>query len=233
MIKCFQEIVFKGIYMSDDFDNIMNQFDIPDDVMEKIQKNIEEIITSFPVPEDNKLDVIKKINFMYSHTRQLSLTDALTGLYNRRHFENTVEREFSRAERYGCDLTISIIDIDFFKKFNDTYGHLCGDYVLKEVAYIIADNFRKTDFVFRYGGEEFVVLLTETNLEQSQIPMERLRKTVENYKFTYDNQDIKLTISAGVACNKKQSVQEFLDSADKALYRAKESGRNKVVFEEN
>jgi diguanylate cyclase (GGDEF)-like protein len=170
---------------------------------------------------------------MYSHTRQLSLTDALTGLYNRRHFENTVEREFMRTQRYGGDLTISIIDIDFFKKINDTYGHLCGDYVLKEVAYIIIDNFRKTDFVFRYGGEEFVVLLTETNLEQSKIPMERLRKTVENYKFSYNNQNIKLTISAGVACNKKQSVQEFIDSADKSLYQAKESGRNKVVFEEN
>ena len=165
--------------------------------------------------------------------KKMSLTDALTGLYNRRHFENTVEREFLRTRRYGGDLTISIIDIDFFKKINDTYGHLCGDYVLKEVAYIIMDNFRKTDFVFRYGGEEFVVLLTETNLEQSKIPMERLRKSVENYKFSYDGQDIRLTISAGVACNKAESTQEFLSCADKALYKAKESGRNKVVFGEN
>ena len=132
--------------MSDDFDSLMNDFDIPDEVMEKIQKNIEEIITNFPVPEDNKLDVIKKINFMYSHTRHLSLTDGLTGLYNRRHFDNTVEREFLRSKRYGGDLTIAIIDIDFFKKINDTYGHLCGDYVLKEVAYLIMDNFRKTDY---------------------------------------------------------------------------------------
>ena len=101
--------------MTEDFENL-NQFDIPEDVMDEIQKNIEEIITNFPIPEDNKLDVIKKINFMYSHTRHLSLTDALTGLYNRRHFDSTVEREFLRSKRYGGDLTLAIIDIDFFQK---------------------------------------------------------------------------------------------------------------------
>ena len=205
-------------------------FDIPAEMLDEIQKNIEEIITNFPVPEDNKLDVIKKINFMYSHTRHMSLTDGLTGLYNRRHFDSTIEREFSRSKRYGGDLSLAIIDIDFFKKINDTYGHLCGDYVLKEVAYLILDNFRKTDLVFRYGGEEFVVILTETNLESAKIPMERLRQKIENYPFTYSGNKVKVTVSAGVSCNCIESTDEFLDNADKALYKAKETGRNRVEF---
>jgi diguanylate cyclase (GGDEF)-like protein len=218
--------------MSDNFDEIMNQFDIPDEVMDKIQQNIEDIITNFPIPEDNKLDVIKKINFMYSRTRYLSLTDALTGLYNRRHFDNTVEREFLRSKRYGGELTIAIIDIDFFKKVNDTYGHLCGDYILKETAYLIMDNFRKTDIVFRYGGEEFVVILTETTTEQSEIPLERLRRTIENYNFVFENTPLKITISTGAASNKPETVNECLNNADKALYEAKNSGRNRVVISE-
>ena len=215
--------------MNEEFDEI-NQFDIPDEIMDKIQKNIEEIITNFPIPEENKLDVIKKINFMYSHTRYLSLTDALTGLYNRRHFDKTVEREFLRSKRYGGDLTIAIIDIDFFKKINDTYGHICGDYVLKEVAYLILDNFRKTDIVFRYGGEEFVVLLTETSISQAEIPLQRLRKVVEEYNFLYESKTIKVTISIGAASNSTENVNEFLDNADKCLYKAKETGRNAVIL---
>ena len=221
--------------MSGDFeDNIeyQNSFDIPDNLLDEIQKNIEEIITNFPVPEDNKLDVIKKINFMYSRTRYLSLTDALTGLYNRRHFDNTVEREFMRSKRYGGDLSLAIIDTDFFKKVNDTYGHLCGDYVLKEVAYLIMDNFRKTDFVFRYGGEEFVVILTETNIKSSQIPLERLRKKIEEYPFVFNGQPLNVTISTGVSSNNAEDMETFLDNADKALYRAKQAGRNRIeIFE--
>jgi len=217
------------IKMSENFEGI-NSFDIPEEVLDNIQKNIEEIINKFPVPEDNKLDVIKKINFMYSHTRHMSLTDPLTGLYNRRHFDNTVEREFLRSKRYGGDLTLAIIDIDFFKKINDTYGHLCGDYILKEAAYLILDNFRKTDLVFRYGGEEFVALLTETNIENAKIPLERLRAKIEQTSFCFNGQELKITISAGVSLNNVDSASEFLDNADKALYFAKENGRNQISY---
>ena len=209
---------------------ISSQFNFSEEMLDEIQKNIEEIISNFPVPEDNKLDVIKKINFMYSQTRYLSLTDALTGLYNRRHFNAELEREFMRSKRYGGDLCIAIIDIDFFKKINDTYGHLCGDYVLKEVAYLILENFRKTDMVFRYGGEEFVVLMTETSLENSLIPLERLRKTIENNNFIFKDEKIKVTISIGAETNHTESTEEFLNNADKALYQAKQSGRNQTVL---
>ena len=124
-------------------------FDFPPSVLDEIQKNIEEIILNFDIPDANKFDVIKKINFMYSQTRYMSVTDPLTGLYNRRHFEECLEREFLRAKRYKSDLSFAIIDIDFFKNVNDTYGHSAGDYVLKEVAYYILQTFRKTDMVFR------------------------------------------------------------------------------------
>ena len=136
-------------------------FNFPESVLDEIQKNIEDIILNFDIPESNKLDVIKKINYMYSQTRYLSVTDALTGLYNRRHFEDNLEREFLRAVRYKSNLSFAIIDVDFFKKINDTYGHSCGDYVLKEIAYLILQTFRKTDLVFRYGGEEFTVIITK------------------------------------------------------------------------
>lgn len=217
-------------YIQNNNPEINGQFNFSEEMLDEIQKNIEEIISNFPVPEDNKLDVIKKINFMYSQTRYLSLTDALTGLYNRRHFNAELEREFMRSKRYGGNLCIAIIDIDFFKKINDTYGHLCGDYVLKEVAYLILENFRKTDMVFRYGGEEFVVLMTETSLENSLIPLERLRKTIENNNFIFKGEKIKVTISIGTETNHTESTEEFLNNADKALYQAKQSGRNQTVL---
>ena len=203
-------------------------FGFSDDMLDEIQKNIQSIIEGFDVPDDNKFDVIKKINFMYTRTKHLSLTDALTGLYNRRHFESNFEREFLRAKRYNSNLSIAVIDIDFFKKVNDTYGHACGDYVLKEVAFMINEAFRKTDMVFRYGGEEFVVILTETDCKSAIIPLERLRKSVECNNFKYSGNDLKVTISIGITSqiNTCETPAQMFDLADKALYEAKNNGRN-------
>ncbi len=213
-------------------DNIQGQgFDLSPELLDQIQANIEEIIKSFPISESNKTDVIKKINFMYSQTRHMSVTDALTGLFNRRHFESTIDREFMRAKRYSSDLSIAVFDIDYFKKINDTYGHLCGDYVLKEIAYIALETFRKTDIIFRYGGEEFVVILTETPIDKAVIPLERFRKTIEDYPFFYDNNNIKVTVSIGVETLNPDifTSSDLLENADKALYHAKEDGRNKII----
>lgn len=210
-------------------DIINMDFEIPSDVLDKIQENIQDIIKSFDIPDDNKMDVIKKINFMYTQTKHLSEIDALTRLYNRRHFENNFEREFARSKRYGSPLSVAIIDIDFFKKINDTYGHLCGDYVLKEVAYNMVNNFRQTDFVFRYGGEEFAVILTETPDENAKVPLERLRKLIENTKFSFNGENIKVTVSIGVNSNINcDNAWNMFEVADKALYEAKGSGRNQV-----
>lgn len=214
----------------ENIDNIKNtDFDIPSDVLDEIQKNIQNIIEGFDIPDDNKMEVIKKINFMYTQTKQMSFTDPLTRLSNRRHFETSLEREYMRAKRYNSDLSVAIIDIDFFKKFNDTYGHSCGDYVLKEVAYKILNNFRQTDFVFRYGGEEFAVILTETAGENAIIPLERLRKNIESSKFLYNGEQLNVTVSIGVSSNTDfENPWEMFDDADRALYEAKNSGRNRV-----
>lgn len=212
-------------------DNNSNEkMNIPSELLDEIQHNIEDIISQFDVPTDNKTDVIKKINFIYNQSKYLSITDDLTGLYNRRHFESNFEREFLRAKRYGSKLSVAIVDIDFFKKINDTYGHLCGDYVLREIAYNMETTFRKTDMAFRYGGEEFVVILTETEANSALIPLERLRKKIEMTEFKYKASNFHVTISIGLNSNVNdyENQEDFLESADKALYEAKNSGRNQI-----
>ena len=204
--------------------------EIPTDVLDKIQENIQDIIKSFDIPDANKTEVIQKINFMYTQTKYMSETDALTHLFNRRYFENNFEREYARAKRYGNPLSLAIVDIDFFKKINDTYGHLCGDYVLQEVAYNMINNFRQTDFVFRYGGEEFAILLTETSAKTATIPLERLRKRIENYNFQFNGEKFNVTVSIGVSSNTEfENCREMFAEADKALYIAKNNGRNRVI----
>lgn len=207
-------------------------FDIPDGLLDEIQQNIQQIISDFDVPEENKLEVIKQINYIYTRTKYLSITDELTGLSNRRYFDSNFEKEFLRAQRYSNKLTLVMFDIDHFKIVNDTYGHQCGDYILKQVSNAALQTFRKTDTIFRFGGEEFVVILTETDIEQSKIPLERFRKTIETLDLYYQNQQVNITVSIG-ACQLNSEIktkEEFLEMTDKALYKAKNSGRNQVVF---
>ncbi len=207
-------------------------FDIPNDMLDEIQHNIEHIIQTFDIPEENKIEVIKQINFMYSRTKYLSLTDELTGLSNRRFFEETFEKEFLRAQRYNNKLTLVMFDIDYFKKVNDTYGHQCGDYILKEVSNAALQTFRKTDMVFRFGGEEFVVILTETDTEQALIPLERFRKTIETLNLDYHGFPVNITVSIG-ACELTKDIktkENLLEKADNALYKAKNTGRNQTVI---
>ena len=207
------------------------EFNFSDEILDEIQQNIQSIIENFDVPEDNKLDVIRKINFMYTKTKEMTITDALTGLYNRRYFESCADREFLRAARYKSDLTFAVIDIDYFKKINDTYGHLCGDKILKEVAFFINESFRKTDLTFRYGGEEFVVILTETQAKDAKIPLERLRDKIEQNQFKFKSETLNVTISIGYSSDVEhaENATELFSFADNALYKAKENGRNQIV----
>lgn len=207
-------------------------FDIPDGLLDEIQQNIQQIISDFDVPEENKMEVIKQINYIYTRTKYLSITDELTGLSNRRCFDSTFEKEFLRAQRYNNKLTLVMFDIDHFKTVNDTYGHQCGDFILKQVSNAALQTFRKTDTVFRFGGEEFIVIFTETDINQSIIPLERFRKTIETLDLNYENQKINITVSIG-ACQLTEdtiSKEEFLHKTDDALYKAKKSGRNQVIF---
>lgn len=179
-----------------------------------------------------ELLALMKMKSLYSEVEMLSVTDGLTGLYNRRHFEYNLEREFLRAKRYKNPLSLAILDIDYFKNVNDNYGHQYGDYVLKEVAILMKDSFRKTDMIYRYGGEEFVIILPETSAQRASIPIERLREKISQHEFLFNDIKISLTVSVGIAEMEEHYSEkaEIVSVSDKALYRAKQTGRNKVVI---
>lgn len=162
---------------------------------------------------------------------QQAITDPLTGLYNRQYLKNALERELSHARRYKRPFSMLILDIDHFKDVNDTFGHLAGDGVLREIAGILKDNVRASDVAARYGGEEFVVVLTDTDIRGAVTAAEHLRETVAQHGFAgVDGRQI--TISIG--CTEFQSDDADMDAvikkADNALYRAKAEGRNRVKY---
>ncbi|MBN2013390.1 sensor domain-containing diguanylate cyclase [candidate division KSB1 bacterium] len=170
---------------------------------------------------------------LFKQTKEMSVTDELTGIYNRRYFNQRFEREVVRAKRYKRPLTLMMIDIDFFKNYNDLNGHILGDEVLKRVANLLEGNIRKADLLARFGGEEFVLLLPELDKEQAFVVAEKLRKAIQDAVFPEElNQpNRKLTISIGMATLLEDTYTstELLDFADKALYKAKQMGRNRVI----
>jgi diguanylate cyclase (GGDEF)-like protein len=169
---------------------------------------------------------------IYEHKLlEMTKIDALTRLYNRGFLDKRLSEELEKSRRFGCLFSIILIDIDLFKKINDTYGHLCGDYTLRRVASILQQMVRAVDIVGRYGGEEFCCVLPETPLENASILAERLRMEVAAEVFTYGNAQYSITISLGVAeCDgAAKKMETLIGSADAALYRAKRGGRNKVV----
>jgi len=169
---------------------------------------------------------------IYEHKLvELNLKDGLTGIFNRRYMEVKLREEFSRCKRYGGELSIIMFDIDFFKKVNDGYGHLCGDFILKSVSSRISSIIRNVDYLFRYGGEEFCCMLPETKFEGALQAAERFRNAVMDMENNYDNAIIKITISLGVAGLNEEinSAEMFIKKADDALYKAKREGRNRVM----
>ena len=170
----------------------------------------------------------------YAKVLQYATLDALTGLNNRRQFEVRLKQEIATTKRQKNPLCAMMIDIDFFKKVNDTYGHASGDSVLRTVASIIKEHLRESDIPSRYGGEEFAVLLPYTHIEEAQIVGERLRKAVEAAPIPIDKKNINVTISMGLAeFTPEESGEELFKRADTALYEAKESGRNRVCINKN
>lgn len=166
----------------------------------------------------------------YQEALQTALTDPLTGTGNRVALDNAMRREVQLVERYNYDVSLLVIDIDHFKQVNDTYGHTVGDKVLQEIAATIESVSRTTDMTFRYGGEEFVVLLSKTGAEGAAIIAERIRQFVERLTIPCEKQSVQTTISIGIGTLEKgKPLAELFDRTDKALYRAKDTGRNKVV----
>ncbi len=167
--------------------------------------------------------------------RTQSVRDALTGLYNRRYLEETLEREIRRSARARLSLGILMLDLDHFKSFNDTYGHEAGDAVLRETGAFLVKNMRAEVFVCRFGGEEFVVILPTATMEASRARSERLRSKIRELMVLHQGKSLgMITLSIGVAafpiCG--TSPKELLAAADAALYRAKREGRDRVVIAE-
>ena len=168
---------------------------------------------------------------LFREVQKLSTIDALTGLYNRRYFNATAQVEFQRAERYDLPLSAIMVDIDHFKRVNDTYGHASGDRVLGEVAKACGDGLRAMDLLARYGGEEFCLLVPETPLKGAMILAERLRGQVAALVFDSDKGSFTVTASFGVSerLGVQDSMGNLLKRSDRALYEAKDGGRNCVV----
>ncbi len=177
-----------------------------------------------------ELKMVLKIKWLYSETKLLAIIDPLTELYNRRYFQQVLEKEFLRSNRYTSPLSIAMIDIDNFKKLNDNYGHQFGDEVLQVVSRLFQESLRKTDYVARYGGEELIAVLPETSIEQAIIPIERLRCKIADHMFMYDFRRVNVTVSIGIAQNSFDmlSTDSFVKQADNALYEAKQKGKNRI-----
>ena len=217
------------------YDYIFKPFEDLDQVTEVVRRAMDKI----DLIRQNRLLVenLEKSNLMMELANEtlmeLAVRDGLTGLFNLRHFRHILNEELSRAERYSRQLCLVMIDVDNFKNYNDTHGHPAGDEVLKALAGILNKRLRDVDRSARYGGEEFLVLLPETDLEKGRTVAEDLRVQMEEYPFRgRESQPFgKVTISLGVAAFPQDGpdADTLIKVADDALYRAKNSGRNRVV----
>lgn len=168
---------------------------------------------------------------MLARLEPLATTDQLTGLWNRHYFTSELVKQINIWRRYQRPLSILILDIDFFKKVNDSYGHMAGDYVLQMISSICQNAVRDIDTVARIGGEEFAILLPSTAVNGAMLIAERIRKETEAFSFKYEDARFRVTVSLGVAelTDESWSITEFMKAADEMLYKAKNSGRNRCV----
>ncbi|MFH0808085.1 MAG: GGDEF domain-containing protein [archaeon] len=182
-----------------------------------------EIVYAFAEIGDEKNELVK-----------LADEDVLTGLGNRRYFNKILKKEASSACRNGRDLSLVFFDIDHFKPFNDNYGHDAGDFVLSKLGRIVSKNVRASDIVSRYGGEEFAVILPDTDKKGGYAAAEKIRKAVESERWEYAGEDLgKVSVSLGVSGYNYADIESFIKRADEAAYVAKESGRNRTVVSED
>ncbi len=196
----------------------------PDAFSEEIRRTMEIIENPACVVVDNAR--------LHEGAMRLAITDGLTHLFNHRHFYELLEHEFQRTNRYMSRMALMMLDIDYFKKVNDGYGHQVGDEILKELAEIITGEVREVDVVARYGGEEFAILLPQTDTRQATAVADRIRRKVDERDFITPEGKIRITISVGVVSFPECAVEnqvELVQLADAALYKAKETGRNKVI----
>ena len=176
-----------------------------------------------------RLDEIQKLRTQVSELAELVSTDALTGLYNFRHFKTVLQTEMDRSKRSGIPTSLVLVDIDHFKAVNDNFGHEVGNRALVHLGNILRSEVRTTDVVCRYGGEEFAMIFPETHLNLAVKVADRIRRMIEKTPLSLDHDEISLTASMGASVYMKTSIlglDDFVDSVDKYLYEAKHSGRN-------
>ena len=162
---------------------------------------------------------------------EMSITDELTGLYNRRYFIEILEQEVSRAERYKTDLALCMIDMDHFKRINDTYGHPAGDMVLSEVGELLHEGVRHSDLCCRYGDDELAVILPNTKQENADKACEKFLRILGGHMFKYESSFFYITVSIGIASHRPStSPDDLIACVDNALYQAKENGRNRIFI---
>ncbi len=192
----------------------------PDTDIEKM----ENLISALIYPLRNAL--------LYKQAIEKAYIDPLTGVSNRAAFDKAVEQECDLAQRHDNALTLMMLDIDHFKQINDNYGHIVGDHALKSFADCISECVRKSDAMFRYGGEEFAIILRNTQLDGAALLADRMRKKIEDMDFNYEAVDLTITVSIGVTqFRKDETGNSLIERADKLLYEAKQDGRNCIKAE--
>lgn len=184
--------------------------------------------------KDHYRETARELKAARERMKQLSITDDLTETYNYRYFMESLDLEFRRAERYEYPISLMMLDIDHFKIYNDTHGHVAGDRVLKQVTHIMQETVRHTDILARYGGEEFAGILIKTSLEEAFQIAERVRSAIDDSAIDHEETQPqgRLTVSIGISTlgSKISSVQGLIKTADDALYEAKKAGRNRVAI---
>lgn len=189
-------------------------------------KQLETMIAALIYPLRNAL--------LYKRAIEKAHRDPVTGVNNRTAMDSALVQEMNLAKRHAVPLSLIILDIDKFKQINDTYGHIAGDAILKRVAECMVECVRDSDIIYRYGGEEFVVLLRNTRKPGARLLAERIRKAIETMHFNYEDFKIMITVSAGLSTfSKNDTAKTFLERCDGALYEAKQTGRNRVVVAKN
>jgi diguanylate cyclase (GGDEF)-like protein len=224
-----QRVEFMGEF-AESFNAMVRQLDQTLQELSRVNEDLVKEIAIRKETEDALRESERALRFQ-------AATDSLTGLYNRRHFNELAEVEIRKAIRYSRSLSVVMLDVDFFKKVNDNFGHASGDLVLQLVAKTAKNMLRGGDVLGRYGGEEFICLLPETPAVQAALVADRLRKKIENSSVQAENNRIRVTASFGVSdCFDKsqerdigRTLSNFIDSADRALYLSKNAGRNRVT----
>ncbi len=198
----------------------------------RMNRSYEQIVLQLRKEKERAEALAKELQEANGRLRDLAFKDGLTGLYNHRYFQELMDREVNRSSRYNRPLSLILIDIDHFKQINDTFGHQRGDQVLKQIGRIIRNAIRKPDIASRYGGEEFAVVLPETDLRGASVLAERIRKCIDSSPFDLNGTKTKITVSLGVTTyvpgKKEMKKSKIIDTADRALYNSKEKGRNRV-----